>query len=120
MTTQPIPFQASGAPPRPPGPLPIMEELNWLRDAVEMQMRVLKYWADNYNSLLQKVEGEGITLGEPTFGPNVANAVGAILAPGRYLVTSPGSLTVALTAGTFITVSPTTSVATAISTMAVT
>lgn len=100
MTTQPIPFQASGAlqmppPPRPPGPLPIMAEIEWLRDAVESGQRTIKRLLENYAALEAKLEAEGFTPGGvPTLGPPVAYAIGAVIPAGTYVATVAGSLTV--------------------------
>lgn len=108
----PVPFTAENVtgfvttpPPRPPPPgsLPIMAELEWLRSAVEMQVRTIKYLLDNYNGLLAKVEAEGITTGGMSFGAPQTFAAGAIIAPGRYVAITSAAISVTPAAGTVLT-----------------
>lgn len=127
MANATIPFQGAAhfpmPPPRPPGPsgpLPIMEELDWLRSALETNVRALKYMIDNYNGLLAKAEAEGVTSGTPTFGPATAYAIGALIPAGRYLVVEAGTVAQALPQGSFVTLAAQGSATTTVTLMPIT
>lgn len=116
------PAQPQGFPPMPPPPgsLPIMAELDWLRSALETNVRALKYMIDNYNGLLAKAEAEGVTSGTPTFGPATAYAIGALIPAGRYLVVEPGTVSQVLPQGVFVTLAAQGSATTTVTLMPVT